>query len=182
MLSYYPDPKVYSNFVTTEECERLIDCNRDKMKRATCGGKSSGRVSPDREAYSSSNTDMDFNKVLFNRVKERIKSDVYTYENLQIIKYEQNGFYKEHLDNPLDVTNKKNSHLRRDYTLILILNDDYEGGETYFPYLKKRFRLKRGDALFFQNYDNRGGITRYASHGGDIVKRGEKWIANLWLR
>lgn len=180
MLSYYPDPKVYSNFISVEECEYIIDSNRDKMKKAMCGGKSCGRVSPDREAYSSSNTDIDLNKKIFHRVLERIKPDVYTHENLQIVKYEQNGFYKEHLDNPLDVESRP--ELRRDYTLILSLNDDYEGGETYFPYLKKRFRLKRGDALFFHNYDNSGRLSRYAVHGGDIVKRGEKWIANLWLR
>jgi hypothetical protein len=40
---------------------------------------------------------------------------------------------------------------QRVLTFLLSLNDDYEGGETQFPILGKRYRGKKGNALFFWN-------------------------------
>jgi hypothetical protein len=74
---------------------------------------------------------------------------------------------------------EKNSRL---YTFILALTDDYDGGETEFPNINKSFKLKAGDALFFNTLDNYGLDTSRALHGGKPVKSGEKWICNLWVR
>ena len=65
---------------------------------------------------------------------------------------------------------------------FLALNDDYEGGETVFPKIKKAYKLNAGDALFFDTLDNYEFDTSKALHGGRPVKSGEKWICNLWVR
>jgi prolyl 4-hydroxylase len=67
------------------------------------------------------------------------------------------------------------------YTVILALNDEYEGGETEFPNLKKKYKLKAGDALFFHTLDNYELMTSKALHGGRPIKSGEKWVCNLWV-
>jgi len=70
----------------------------------------------------------------------------------------------------------------RVYTFILALNDGYNGGETVFPNINKTYKLKAGDALFFDTLDNYNLITSKALHGGKPVKSGDKWICNLWVR
>ena len=47
--------------------------------------------------------------------------------------------------------------------------------------LKEKYKLKAGDALFFNTLDNYGLDTSKALHGGEPVKNGEKWICNLWV-
>jgi prolyl 4-hydroxylase len=102
---------------------------------------------------------------------------IHNCEDLQVVHYETGGYYKDHFD-----TDFKSMDGQRIYTFIIALNDDYEGGETEFPILNKKFRLKTGDALFFQNLNNNGSFTPKALHGGRPVKSGEKWICNLWIR
>jgi len=97
-------------------------------------------------------------------------------EDLQVLKYKPGGFYKPHQDTFLDDKNK------RMYTFIIALNDEYEGGETVFPNIKRRYRLEKGDALFFNTLNNYENITKKALHGGATVKSGEKWVCNLWIR
>jgi prolyl 4-hydroxylase len=97
-------------------------------------------------------------------------------EDLQVLKYKPGGFYKPHQDCFEDDKNK------RMYTFIIALNDEYEGGETEFPNINKRYRLEKGDVLFFNTLNNYECITKKALHGGAPVKSGEKWVCNLWIR
>ena len=68
--------------------------------------------------------------------------------------------------------------------MILYLNptEDYEGGETEFVRLKKKIKLKQGDALVFYNLDENRNVRQDSLHRGCQVKTGEKWIANVWVR
>jgi hypothetical protein len=40
----------------------------------------------------------------------------------------------------------------RVYSIIIALNDDYEGGELYFPCQKIKLKLKKGQAIIFPPY------------------------------
>ena len=70
----------------------------------------------------------------------------------------------------------------RIYTFILALNDGYDGGETEFPNLNKSYKLKAGDALFFDTLNNYDFLTSKSLHGGKTENHGNKWICNLWVR
>ena len=93
-----------------------------------------------------------------------------------MLHYDEGGHYKPHQD---AFIGEENSRL---YTFILALTDDYEGGETEFPNVKKSYKLNAGDALFFHTLDSYGLDTSKALHGRKPVKSGEKWICNLWIR
>src|SRR6056300_885504 len=97
-------------------------------------------------------------------------------EKLQVVRYGEGGHYHPHQDVLDGLENQ------RMYTFILALTDDYEGGETEFPNLQKSYRLRAGDALFFETLNNYEMKTPKALHGGKPVKSGEKWICNLWVR
>jgi prolyl 4-hydroxylase len=96
-------------------------------------------------------------------------------EQLQVLKYKEGGFYKPHQDAWTDEPNP------RTVTAIIALNDDYEGGETEFPNLGKKFKLNKGDVLLFNNFTDWGYQTPKSLHGGRPVKSGVKWICNLWI-
>ena len=64
-------------------------------------------------------------------------------------------------------------HPSREWTLILFLNDDFKGGETYFPELKQEFTPVEGSGLLFQ------GI--YLHHGVNKVRRGSRRTISTWF-
>jgi hypothetical protein len=71
---------------------------------------------------------------------------------------------------------------QRVLTFLLSLNDDYEGGETQFPILSKRYRGKTGNALFFWNVEPDGSPDQRVMHAGLPPTRGEKWMLSQWIR
>ena len=74
----------------------------------------------------------------------------------QILKYSIGEHYVSHLDN--------GERTRRYASAVAYLNDDYEGGELYFPNQGVQFKPKKGAAYFFpgdMNYIH--GVTEIKS-------------------
>ncbi|KQY83583.1 MULTISPECIES: 2OG-Fe(II) oxygenase [unclassified Brevundimonas] len=67
-------------------------------------------------------------------------------------------------------------------TLLVFLNDDFEGGETAFEAGGLRHRGRKGDALLWANTLPDGSIDRRTRHAGLPPTRGEKWVLSQWLR
>ena len=73
-------------------------------------------------------------------------------------------------------------HGQRALTLLVYLNDSYEGGETDFPLIGVRHKGRRGDALFFWNVHPTGQPDRKTLHAGLPTTTGEKWLFSQWIR
>ncbi|QIG59526.1 putative dioxygenase [Dishui Lake phycodnavirus 2] len=83
--------------------------------------------------------------------------------------YHQDGPYDFNLveNHKIDVTDI------RKFSVIVALNEDYEGGELYFKMQDAEFKLQRGEALIFPPYwthphetrDLRNGTYRYTLNG-----------------
>ena len=176
MIPVYPQPKVYHDFITPEERKYIIERSEKELKTSL--------VSEDRyiddSVRKSETVWLDRDDPIVRNVMERCLEytdrPLANCEKLQVLKYKPGGFYKPHQDA------FENDGNMRMYTFILALNDDYEGGETEFPNLGKEYKLRAGDALFFETLDNYEMMTSKALHGGKPVKSGEKWICNLWVR
>jgi prolyl 4-hydroxylase len=97
-------------------------------------------------------------------------------EPLQVLRYRPGGEYKPHFDAIPGFANQ------RVLTMIVWLNDDYEGGETCFPTPGLKLRGAAGDALLFRNTGADGRRDPAAGHAGLPVTRGEKLIASRWIR
>ena len=67
-------------------------------------------------------------------------------------------------------------------TILVYLNDDFDGGETHFPLANQRFKGRKGDALFFRNVDDNGAPDFRTLHAGLAPTRGEKWLLSQWAR
>ncbi|MBA0828295.1 hypothetical protein Goarm_012987 [Gossypium armourianum] len=114
-------------------------------------------------------------------------------EQIQVLRYEKDQFYKPHHDYFSDPFNIKRS--QRIATMLMYLSDDVEGGETYFPRagtgdcscggkVVKGMSIKpiKGDAVLFWSMGLDGQSDPNSLHGGCAVLSGEKWSATKWMR
>ncbi len=168
----YKSPEVIRGVITDEECEYIKSMAKEKLKPSTIGDE----FVEDEEIRKSETAWLDPDDHRIQSIIAKCVDDVTLCENLQVVRYTPGGFFKPHQDADIEHSN------RRKHTFIFALNDEYEGGETYFPILDKTYRLRKGDVLSFDTLDSWGRVPYKAMHGGAPVTRGEKWICNLWVR
>jgi predicted 2-oxoglutarate/Fe(II)-dependent dioxygenase YbiX len=169
LIPVYQKPRVIPNFISDEEINHIKKEAESKFFTSTIAAN--GTV--DKTMRDSETAWLDLEDPVVNRVAERCVSltdrPLKNCEKLQVLRYGSGGFYNPHQDTFSDTEGNK-----RMYTIILALNDDYEEGETIFPNLRRKYKLRKGDALFFHTLDNYELMTSKALHGGLPVKSGEK--------
>lgn len=109
----------------------------------------------------------------------------YTEENLQVVQYAPGGYFRPHYDE----LKRLGEYYGRYATLLVYLNDDYQGGETCFPRLNRCIRPEKGKAILFKNTNRATGrILWHSYHEGRPVLGGaegddgtRKYILNLWI-
>ncbi len=107
-------------------------------------------------------------------------------EQLQVARYDIHGMFNDHYDACDSVLNPENCEKmnrgcgQRRTTLLVYLNDDFEGGETEFVLVPFKCKPKTGKAILFWNVDEHDILIKEAKHRGNQVLKGNKWIANKW--
>jgi predicted 2-oxoglutarate/Fe(II)-dependent dioxygenase YbiX len=91
--------------------------------------------------------------------------DLPEYAGMQLVRYTPGGHYETHQDAALDFED-------RYFTLLCYLNDDFEGGRTWFPHLNHRALPERGKAIVFP--------AKYF-HRAEPVINGEKYVLVGWV-
>jgi hypothetical protein len=107
-------------------------------------------------------------------------------EPTQIMHYEVGQQFGAHVDF-LDVSNvvwarDVEEHGQRALTVLIYLNEDYEGGETTFPDIGLSFKGRKGDALVFWNLTEDSAPDWRTRHVGTAPTRGVKWLLSQWIR
>jgi prolyl 4-hydroxylase len=97
-------------------------------------------------------------------------------EPLQVLRYRPGGEYRLHFDAIPGFANQ------RAMTMLVWLNDEYEGGETHFPTPELKLKGRPGDAVLFRNVGTDGRQDPASGHAGLPVRAGEKLIASRWIR
>lgn len=115
-------------------------------------------------------------RALARRIAAASGTDVGQGEPLQVLRYRPGEEYRPHLDAIPGWTNQ------RVLTVLVWLNEDYDGGGTTFPRADLHVRGRMGDALIFRNVRADGRTDPLAIHAGLPVTRGEKLIASRWIR
>jgi len=101
-------------------------------------------------------------------------------ESLQVIRYKEGEAYAPHHDWVL--SSQRNRHQpTRFATILMYLNDDFEGGETVFPRAVNsqnhdgvRIEPEKGMAILFYNILPDGNLDDLSQHGSEPVTKGEK--------
>ena len=176
MFHYYIEPKVIPDFLTEDEIEYIKKESIEKFIPSRVGQ----HITISNDIRKSETALLELDDPIVNSVIRKCvgltNKPFINCEHLQVVRYKEGGYFKHHQD-----VNSYFTINRRLYTIMIALNDDYEGGETDFPGLNVEYKLKKGSALFFHTLDNRKLHTSLALHGGKPVKSGEKWICNLWV-
>lgn len=103
-------------------------------------------------------------------------TDVARGEPLQVLRYRIGGEYRPHFDAIAGFANQ------RAMTMLVWLNDGYEGGETRFPAAGLELKGGAGDSILFRNTGPDGWPDPASGHAGLPVTSGEKLIASRWIR
>jgi prolyl 4-hydroxylase len=108
-------------------------------------------------------------------------------ETLQLVHYDVGEQYTPHHDFsvPLAQTDLQPARFA---TILFYLNEGMEGGETSFPKWKNAetseklaVKPEKGKAVLFYSILPDGNMDELSQHAAMPVKKGEKWLTNLWV-
>lgn len=190
----YPWVISFDNFVTDEECDKLIELghmvgyarSRDAGEVKADGSfediVSEGRTSSGAFcSYPSNCRGDDVAQRIHDRIAKVTGIPAGNSEDLQILKYEVGEKYGIHHD----FVDQQLLHQcgPRILTFFLYLNDVEEGGETVFPYLGISVKPKKGAALLWPSVLSSAPRQRdmKTAHEAKPVIKDRKYGVNSWL-
>jgi prolyl 4-hydroxylase len=185
-----PRIALLGNVLSKEECEAMIALAQPRMSASVTLDNASAQPVVTK-ARSSDGTFLRRGETpLVERIERRIAEitrwPVAKGEGVQILHYSDGGEYVPHFDffppeQPGSLALLQHGG-QRVATLIVYLNTAEDGGETFFPKLNLGIKPVQGNALYFSYTNSKGELDRMTLHGGNPVKKGEKWIMTKWLR
>ena len=191
ILSSAPRVATIQKFATPEVCNWLIARAKPKLGRAKIWDPATGGPGHERSRDNSEHhfvlEDSDcVLAVLRARIAGVTELPVAAMEAPAVLHYLPGQQFLPHYDF-LDTAHEGYAkevaeHGQRVVTFLMCLNDDYEGGETQFPALGRRFKGRIGSAIFFWNVTPEGEPDRQTVHAGLPPTRGEKWLLSQWIR
>jgi predicted 2-oxoglutarate/Fe(II)-dependent dioxygenase YbiX len=190
-LSSAPRILAFPGFATPAECAWLIELARGSLRRAQIYRKDAPGYT---EAVTRTNSEADFvlgnADLVLRLVVERIARAAgmapANFEVAKLLHYEPGQQFAPHCDFQEPATPALAQEVarrgQRVATVLVYLNDDYEGGETDFPLVGLRHRAAQGDALLFWNVKPSGALDYDTLHAGLPPTRGVKWVLSQWIR
>ena len=181
----------FPKFLTPVECSYIKAAAAPSIQPSSTVHPHTGElIRNEIRTSSSSNFDPVSRDHFIFSVEERIAAATHTTvdqgEPLNVLYYRIAEEYKFHYDF-LSPNNEDERRLlkeggQRKYTFLISLNEEYSGGETYFPRLDVKYRGRLGDALMFQNTGVDGQPNELMLHAGMPITGGQKWVASKWIR
>lgn len=98
-------------------------------------------------------------------------------ETCSILRYQPGQFYKRHIDNlllPSRLDEVAQGVPTRDVSIVGYLNDDFEGGETFFDRQNLKIKPQQGSVVVFPSYYTH-------PHQSLPVSKGQKYAFTTWL-
>jgi predicted 2-oxoglutarate/Fe(II)-dependent dioxygenase YbiX len=183
--------RAIDGFATAAECAWLIELARSGLRRAqvyrqdAVGYTESGTRTNSEADYTFGNADLVL-RLVIERIAGAVGLPTRQFEVAKLLHYEPGEQFAPHHDfqDPVIPALAREVARRgqRIATVLLYLNDDFEGGETTFPRLGLRHRGATGDALLFANVRPDGALDHDSLHAGLPPTRGGKWVLSQWIR
>ena len=190
VLMQLPEPRIvlFGDFLSRQECDRLVEAARPRMQRSMTADPRTGETMIDTVRTSRGmffhRDETPLVRTIEARIAKLLQWPVSHGEHLQVLHYRPGDRYEPHYDY-FDPAQPGAASLlarggQRLATFLMYLREPERGGDTTFPDLGLSFAPKRGSALFF-SYAVPDPSSR-SLHGGAPVQAGEKWVATKWLR
>ena len=159
--------KVFTNFASPEECKEIVE----SIKNLTPSSQKPIQFSPEgnplsfRKDWDMSPYIEKYKNIVLSVIEAdypvRLKS-----RSAKIAEWTKNDLYDLHI-NDLGINDFNN------ISATIYLNDDFEGGEYYFPLQNKKFRPKIGDLIIFPG-------NMYYNHIISKITFGSRYTIPLW--
>ncbi len=181
MIPTCDDVVVIDDFLSPEECQKLIDTYSGKVDRSLVVGNAvhANRTS---STYYMPRNDAIVKKIL-QKSAQLLNMPERNIEGLQFLRYLHGEEYKYHHDYFWGEGVPTN---QRVYTVLLYLNtlQPEDGGATSFFHYKKKVSPKVGRVAIFKNMKDDGTGNERAMHAGEpILTEGTvKYAVNIWVR
>jgi len=189
MVSQHPRVSVVDGLLSADECRLLIASAQPSLRPSQAIDPETGLPLAVQIRTSS---DASFDPILedlsLRLVQLRIASaagvELVQAEYLTVLRYEPGQEYRPHRDYrpPESLRRDRPEAGNRGRTICVYLNEVDAGGETEFPAADLKIAPEPGRAIVFDNLQPDGSPDLDSLHAGLPVRRGEKWLATLWLR
>lgn len=181
----YEKPYLINNLISINDCKKIIEFSKDKLIDSLVVGGKHNNIRNSKQHWIPKNNPLV--KELFEKISSAFNIPFENAEDLQVVRYLPNQFYNEHhdacCDDNIDCNNFIKRGGQRKLTVLIYLNNDFEGGFTFFKNMNLKLKPKTGDAIIFHPLAKKSNKCHpKALHAGMPVTKGEKWIANLWFR
>ena len=181
----YYKPFIVENLLEKKLCQQIINQSKSHLIESEIITGKNKNIRNSMQYWINKNDPII--KPLFDKICSIFNIPLDNAEYLQVVRYLPNQYFNEHHDSCCDNTDKCIEFIsrggQRKLTVLIYLNNEFTGGETFFPNLRKKYKPKTGSAIIFSPLAiNSFKCHPYALHAGLPVLTGEKWIANLWFR
>jgi len=179
-------PRIVNDVLTPEECRYIIDKATPMFSRSAVVGAEGPDSSRTSQTAWISKDDPVAQKV-FAKALEATGKTIDECEDLQVVKYEPNTFYREHHDSCCDGSQGcldfEKEGGQRVATLLVYLNSEFTDGETHFPVLDLKLKADPGSAILFRPLGTEEAKCHpKALHAGLPISSGVKYVCNAWIR
>ena len=184
-----PHIELLDDFLPLDVCEYVIGMAAPMLSR----GKVVDTQGDESVSEERSNAVMNFGladsdfvlELINNKTARAVELPPENAEGLGVLHYRTGDSYTPHVDYLAD-TPENSAQLaargQRVTTLLVYLNQDFDGGETAFPRLDVSFKPPAGSALIFHNVDAQARTDPHTLHTGRPPTQGEKWLISKWFR
>jgi prolyl 4-hydroxylase len=184
--SDYIPPEIIRNLITDQQNQDIIHYASSRFSPSVVGGGLNnivdGEIRRSQTAWITKETPIV--RDIIQKICNKYKLPFENCEDLQVVKYEKEHYYKEHHDSfPYYEPDFLFQGGHRMLTCLIYLNENFDGGETYFPNLDLKIKPAKNCAVVFHPLDTANKKCHpKALHAGMPVKSGTKYICNLWIR
>lgn len=191
LMSHTPKIAVFRDLIPLAACEWLIELGQRNPTPALIYDPSTGVARAD-SLRSNSMTFLAIHQrdLVVLLVQARLAASAaqprWALEAPSLLSYEvgqEFGLHFDFLDATVPAMRSEMEAIgQRVATFLVYLNNDYDGGETYFPDANIRFKGRPGDGLLFYNIGPDGAPDPRSRHAGLPPTRGRKWLLSQWIR
>jgi len=175
-IVYSTEPYIaqYDNWLTDDIIDQILNKNFEFVPGRV--RKANGSLQTDTIRQCQTHRIEYGDDLLFDALVQRVADffgtqDLMCIEPFPLMRYSPGDYFNWHTDLTGGFTTQRTA------TMIMYLNDDFEGGHTCFQHLNLRVRPKRGSALVYYYTP-----TEPMVHCGEAVVSGTKFILNAFVR
>ena len=170
----------YKNVIPNDVCETIIDFNFNFQPSTYANHR--GKISNSDERVRMDECWIGYNSIFYGDIKTAIENTCRRYSeefplfsvqhmtDFRINRYSEGGFMSRHVDNIHHSHGQQYGYPQ--VSVLLYLNDDYEGGEFYVA--NKRYEPEKGSGIIFPS-------NFMFPHEAKTVTKGTRWSIVEWL-